>query len=86
LKPYLSVGKKKKKGFKSKVVGEVKTSLHDESLTKPQVDFLDAHYEGVCNEADKTTTFDTSLELSYEASVTNAYDGHVDSTYDVFFR
>jgi hypothetical protein len=29
LKPYLPVGeKKKKKGFKSEVVGEAKTSLH----------------------------------------------------------
>jgi hypothetical protein len=44
LKPYLSVGKKKKKnGFKSEVVGEAKTSLHDESLTEPQVDFLDVY-------------------------------------------
>jgi hypothetical protein len=34
LKPYLSVG-------------EVKTSLQDESLTEPQVNFLDAHDEGV---------------------------------------
>jgi hypothetical protein len=48
LKPYLPVEeKKKKKGFKPEVVGEAKTSLREEGLTKPQVDFLDAHDEGV---------------------------------------
>jgi hypothetical protein len=60
--------KKKKKGFKSKVVGEAKTSLREEGLTEPQVDFLDVHDDGVCNEVYKTIAFDTSLELSYEGS------------------
>jgi hypothetical protein len=45
LKPLF--GKKKKKGFKFEVVGEAKASLREEGLTKPQVDLLDAHDEGV---------------------------------------
>jgi hypothetical protein len=40
-------GKKKKNVFKFEVVGEAKTSLREEGLTKPQVDLLDAHDEGV---------------------------------------
>ena len=36
------------------------------------------HDEGVCNEVDKTTTFNTPLELSYEVDITSAYNGQVD--------
>jgi hypothetical protein len=82
LEPHLSVGKKEE-GFKSEVVGDVNASPHDGSLTEPQDDFLEVHasihVEDVCNEVDKTTTFNTPLELSYEADNTSAYDGHVDS-------
>jgi hypothetical protein len=44
------------------------------------------HDEGVCNEVEKTTTFDISLELSYESSDTKTYDGHVDNTYNAVFQ
>ena len=58
LKPYLLVGKNEEK-FKSEVVGDMDAStLHDESLTEPQDDFLEVHapvhVEDVCNEIDST--------------------------------
>jgi hypothetical protein len=75
LEPHLLVGKKKE-GFKSEVVGDVDASPHEGSFTKPQDDFLEVHasihVEDVCNEVDKTTTFNTPLELSYEDDITNA--------------
>jgi hypothetical protein len=40
------------------------------------------HIEEVCNEVDKTSSFNTPLEPSYEADSTSAYDGHVDCTHD----
>jgi hypothetical protein len=89
LEHHLSVGKKEE-GFKSEVVGDMNASPHDGSLTEPQDDFLEVHasihVEDVCNEVDKTTTFNTPLELSYEVDNTSAYDGHVDNTYDEVFQ
>jgi hypothetical protein len=59
-------------------------------LTEPQYDFLEVHapihVEDVCNEVEKTTTSNTPLEISYEADNTNAYDSHVDGTYDEVFQ
>jgi hypothetical protein len=85
LEPYLLVGKKKHR-FKSEVVGDADASSHEGSLTKPQDDFLEVHapihVENVCNGVDKTSTFNTPLEISDEADNTRAYDGHVDCTYD----
>jgi hypothetical protein len=72
--------------IKSEVVGDVDASSHEGSLTEPQDDFLEVHASThigeVCNEVDKTSAFDTPLELSYETDNTSAYDGHVDYTHD----
>ena len=46
LKPLFGK-KKKRKGFKSKVVDEEKTSLGEEGLKETRDDFLDVHDEGV---------------------------------------
>jgi hypothetical protein len=87
LEPHLSIVKKEE-GFKYEAVGDVNTSPPDGSLTKPRDDFLEVHafihVEDVCNEVDKTTTFNTPLEISYKVDNTSEYDGHVDSTYDKY--
>jgi hypothetical protein len=72
------------------VVGDVNASPHDGSLIEPHDHILEVHaaihVKDLCNEVDKTTAFNTPLELSYEAANTSEYDGHVDSTYDEVFQ
>jgi len=80
LEHYLST-RKKKESFKSKVIGDMDASSHEGSLTD---DFLEVHASTheVCNEVDKTSASNISLELSYEVENTSTCDGDIESTYD----
>ena len=67
--PHLSVGKKKDT-FKYEMVGDMDTSYHGGNLREPQDDFLKVHafthVEEMWKDVQKTLTFNTPLDLSYE--------------------
>jgi hypothetical protein len=84
LEHYLSAGKKKDK-FKYEVSGDVDTSYHEGILAG---EFLEVHasthVEGLCNEVEKTSSSNISLDISYDVDKTNTCDGKVESTYHYY--
>jgi len=62
LDPYISFGKKKK-GFKSEVVGDMNASPHEGSLKETRDDFLEVHasiqVKDVCDEVEKNVVANT---------------------------